>query len=326
MHLPDPLKNSLPVLAALLLLALFSCRRETIEPGRAGEQTAPVTDDLFSVWFTSADEGFIAGGRPWVGGFLLHTVDGGQHWQLDTALRNQLECVRFDDTGQGYACGLDGLVLHRPADSRSWTVFGVDWTWYKACHFWNARRGAVVSATGFAEGGARVYGPEVFWIRDTQLTFERPLSDIWYADSLTVVACGLGWLGRSADGGRTWERLPVTGDFFEALHFPTPETGYVCGSLGTLLKTTDGGRTWQTLRDGASVWVRDRTMRTVYFTSADEGYVGGDEGLLWRTTDGGVTWTQLDGVPASLDIQGLFALADRGWAVGRNGRIFYFEF
>ena len=140
-----------------------------------------------------------------------------------------------------------------------------------------------------------------------------------------MLACGLGWLGRSTDGGRSWERLPVTGDFFEALHFPTRQTGYVCGSAGTLLKTTDGGRTWQTLRDGASVWVRDRVMRTLYFTSADEGYVGGDDGLLWRTTDGGATWTQLDGVPDDLDIYGVFARADRGWAVGRNGRIFYFE-
>ena len=77
--------------------------------------------------------------------------------------------------------------------------------------------------------------------------------------------------------------------------------------------------------DTVGLWVTNRPMRAVWFVSAEKGYVAGDDGLLWRTDDGGRNWVRVAGAPSDLDFTAVFAFSDRGWAVGRDGRVFYFE-
>lgn len=312
----------------LVLLAcagLFACRKETVSLPVFRELNVPTRYDLTAVWFTDSLHGLAAGGSPWTAGELFSTTDAGRSWQLDTVVNNRLECVMADPSGQAYACGMDGLVLHRPAGLPYWYTLRVDFTWNRGCYFQDDHHGVVVVGEGFQGGAARKLGPEALWLVDTLQTFPNALSAVWYSDSITVHAVGLGWVLRSDDGGRSWTRLEAGNDFFRSVHFPTPETGYICGHSGTLLKTVDAGRSWQQIREGGPLGKKHQPFRAVWFVTADKGYLVGDGGLLWRTRNGGADWEALSGLPESADASDIFVLYGRGWITADGGRMFYFE-
>lgn len=285
----------------------------------------PVTDDLTAVWFADGLRGYATGGRAWDRGVLLSTIDGGQSWQIDTIVKNRLECVMFDSAGQGYACGMDGLAFFRPPGVPHWYRFRMDYCWNRSCFFQDDHHGVIVAGEGFQAGLARKLGPEAIWIMDTLYDFPNALSAVWFSDPVTVHAAGLGWVLRSDDGGLHWTRLSPTGDFFRSVHFPSPTTGYICGHSGTLLKTTDGGQSWQTIRSGGGLGNKNQPFRAVWFVSPEKGYLVGDRGLFWRTENGGRDWTPLSGLPESVDAADIFVLGQRGWITADGGRLFYFE-
>ena len=304
----------------------FACKKEQLSLPVFREISVPVSgDDLTSVWFSDSLHGVVTGGVIWERGFVLSTPNGGETWHTDTLLGKRMECVMFDAGGQAYVCGQDGLVLHRPPGLRWWYPLRVDFCWNRGCYFWDRRRGVVVAGEGFQGGQARKLGPEALWIVDTLVPFPNALSAVWYSDSATVHAAGLGYVLRSTDGGRHWMRHNITGDFFLSIHFPTPSTGYICGSGGTILKTTNSGLSWQTIRKGGSLGGKNRPFRAIWFSSAEKGYLVGDDGLFWRTENGGADWTALAGLPGDADATDVFVLGNRGWITGLRGKLFYFE-
>ncbi|MBK6933145.1 MAG: hypothetical protein IPH12_20635 [Saprospirales bacterium] len=304
---------------------LYACGKEPLALPVFREVPVPVAYDLTAVWFTDSLHGSITAGAPWERGVLLSSTDGGRHWQADTVVNNRLDCVMFDAAGRGYACGMDGLALVRWAGQGHWYPFRLDYCWNRSCFFWDDHHGVLVAGEGFQTGLARKMGPAALWVLDTLWTFPNALSAVWYADSLTVCAVGLGWLLRSENGGRTWERLPYTDDFFQSIHFPSPTTGYVCGSAGSVLKTTDAGRSWRTIREGGSLGRRHAPFRALWFVSPEKGFLVGDEGLFWRTENGGGDWTPLAGLPTDADATDIFVQGRRGWITAKGGRLFYFE-
>lgn len=313
-------------ISAILLFAGPSCKKEAISLSVFRELQAPVDgDDLTSVWFSDSLHGVVTGGVIWERGVLLSTADGGETWQTDTLLGKRMECVMFDAGGQAYVCGQDGLVLHRPPGLRWWYPLRVDFCWNRGCYFWDDRRGVVVAGEGFQGGQARKLGPEALWVVDTLVPFPNALSAVWYSDSATVHAAGLGYVLRSTDGGRHWLRHNITGDFFQSVHFPTASTGYICGTGGTLLKTADSGQSWHVIRKGGSLGGKNQPFRAIWFSSAEKGYLVGDDGLFWRTDNGGADWTALSGLPEEVDATDVFVLDNRGWITGLGGRLFYFE-
>jgi photosystem II stability/assembly factor-like uncharacterized protein len=117
-------------------------------------------------------------------------------------------------------------------------------------------------------------------------------------------------LGRTVDGGTTWENIPL--HLFPSaapvapasavyLHFFNAGTGWLVikhasgsnFSVGSLFRTTDGGRTWTPL----SIPIGE----PVYFVTKEVGWTaGGAAGNeLYRTTDGGTTWSSQDVAPRS---------------------------
>jgi len=311
-----------------LLVAFFpflaACRKETLSLDTFHEVASPVRDDLSAIWMTDTLHGVAVGGTPWASGCILSTADGGHSWQTDTLLGRKMECVRFDTSGQGYVCGQD-FALFRPPGNRHWTGFRVNYYWNRACYFPDNQHGAMVDGGGFQSGQISTFGPDAFWQLDTVQEMPNALADVWFSDANTAHAVGIGWVLRSADAGRHWQRLDPTGDFFRSVRFPTPDTGYICGSSGVLLKTTDGGLSWQTIRKGGSTGRRNRPFRALWFVDAEKGYVVGDGGLFWYTENGGKDWMQVAEAPSDADFTAVFALGRRGWAVAKNGRMFYFE-
>jgi photosystem II stability/assembly factor-like uncharacterized protein len=269
--------------------------------------------------------GVAVGGKAWQSGFVLSTSDGGQSWQIDTLLERKMECVAFDREGQGYVCGQDFALYRRPGNSL-WEQLRVNYNWNRACAYPDGRRGAIVTGGAYQSGAIQAFGPNAFWHLDTIHETANVLADVTFSDSATAHAVGLGWVLRSGDAGRNWQRLEVTGDFFRSVCFPDPLTGYICGSSGTLLKTTDGGRSWREIRKGGSAGKRNRPFRSLCFADAGTGFVVGDDGLLWMTENGGDDWSQAEQVPCDADFTDVFVSGRRGWAVAIGGRMFYFEY
>lgn len=306
-------------------LWLVACDKpETVSFRVFRELPSPVTDDFAAVWMHDSIHGAAVGGKAWESGFILSTADGGQSWRTDTLLSRKMECVMFDREGQGYVCGQD-FALYRPAGSSHWDDFCINYQWNRACWFPDSRHGAVVTGGAYRFGEVFSFGPNAFWQLDTLHETANVLADVQFSDSVTAHAVGLGWVLRSADAGHSWQRLDAAGDFFRSVHFPTPLTGYVCGSSGTILKTTDGGNFWQEIRKGGSTGKRNRPFRSLWFVSADTGFVVGDNGLFWMTENGGADWSQVVHPDDNIDFTDVYALSDRGWVVAKGGRIFYFE-
>ena len=310
----------------LLLCFLAACRKETVALRSWRETPSPlIGEPLHAVWFTDAQTGYIAGGRAWESGFLLSTSDGGAHWRIDTSVGVQLEHLMFNAQGDGFACGLFGLALHRPAGDSHWYTFRTDYRRHRACFFPDRQHGVVVSGESFGSGQVRAFGPQDFWRLDTLIEFPAELGDVWFSDKTTVHAVGMGWVMRSDDGGLHWRRLPLTGDFFQSVHFPSPAVGYICGSSGSLLKTTDGGRNWRFLRRAKAVDSRKRRFKALWFASPEKGWLVGEDGLFLRTEDGGENWAKVNEAPDNVNFTDIYAFERMGWAVSDKGQIFYFE-
>lgn len=314
---------SFPIFIALLGIAAC-CKEEIVSFRVFREISSPVTADCSAVWMADSLHGIVAGGTPWQSGFILSTADGGQTWQTDTLLDRKMEDVMFDRTGQGYVCGQD-RAFFRPLGNQHWQIHRTNYAWNKTCFFPDDRHGVMISGGGYSGSEIATFGSDAFWRVDTLQNIQNALADVWFSDSATVHAVGIGWVLRSADAGRSWQRYDVTGDFFQSVQFPTSAVGYICGSSGTILKTTDSGLSWQTIREGGSTGKRNQPFRALWFVNAETGFLVGDNGLFWRTENGGADWAQVQEAPAEADFTGVFALNDRGWAVARGGRIFYFE-
>jgi photosystem II stability/assembly factor-like uncharacterized protein len=318
------IKKSIFLLFFSLTSLFFSCKKESINLLSFKEITAPSTYPLASVWFIDDLRGYVCGGDTWTHGFVASTKDGGSTWHTDTITPKKLECLQFDATGQGYVCGLDGLMMFLEPNKLHWQGFKSDFCWYRACYFPSPQYGVAVSGEGWKAGILRHYNPQ-FWNQDTSQTFVNELNAVWYSDSITAFASGMGQVLRSKDAGKNWERLPYTDDQYLAIHFPTKTDGYIIGQNGTLLKTTDNGQNWQILNAKKGAWGKNNQLRSVWFSSANTGYIVGDQGLFWKTTDGGFTWLPIVNAPEDIDFTDVFMFKNQGWITAKNGRMFHFE-
>ena len=79
--------------------------------------------------------------------------------------------------------------------------------------------------------------------------------------------------------------------------FVDEQTGFIVGIQGSILRSDDGGKNWKKLRNPRSIFIKDRSFRTICFKNKLEGLVGGEGGILWKTNDGGENWTILEGIP-----------------------------
>ena len=69
----------------------------------------------------------------------------------------------------------------------------------------------------------------------------------------------------SNDGGNTWEKKDIFGDFFRAIHFPSSNVGYAVGQSGSIIKTIDAGKHWKFIRNGDAISTSNKSFRSVFF-------------------------------------------------------------
>ncbi|MFH1218929.1 MAG: M20/M25/M40 family metallo-hydrolase [Candidatus Eisenbacteria bacterium] len=111
-------------------------------------QTSGTVENLLDIYFVNDNVGWAAGG----GYVVLKTVDGGQHWNLQTVPAEAdpfLKGVCFADSLNGWVVGLSGTVIHTSDSGATWevqgtgTLFGLRWV-----HFIDAQEGWTVGYGG----------------------------------------------------------------------------------------------------------------------------------------------------------------------------------
>lgn len=244
------------------------------------------------VFFTTADEGWVVGGATTeTGAVILHTTDGGDHWEIQLgdpqSSENGYKELRFLDRTQGWVVqrrsgGNPDRLLHT-RDGKNWIMIGP------------------------------MPGPHM----DYMFTSERTGVVIREGSELDI----------TTDGGKSWKpafecaaKVQVNGLWqnvgcrWGRLQFLTPSIGFAVGFNNTnlfLAKTMDGGTTWnlQAVVERNENWPKNPD---VLFLDENTGFIGAEQ--AYKSTDGGQTWT---GITASSwrPLHLRFADPEVGWAL-----------
>jgi photosystem II stability/assembly factor-like uncharacterized protein len=311
------------ILLFLAMLFFFSCKKEKIEVIWE-ELDSGTNDNLSAVYFTDENSGHIIGGNTWYNGIYLQTKDAGATWAADNFADKQLFGLNFNANNIGYTVGIDGYLFTSSDESHEqWNKKNVPRTdILRGVSFNTRNEGVLVGGVAFAKGVIIVVDSNYSAIHID--TFSNQLNAVCYSDDNTIQVAGYGIIFRSIDGGATWIENEVSGDFFQAISFPTPSTGYIVGYGGTILKTTDKGITWKNIRRGDAISVSDKPFTSVYFEDELHGYIVGEKGLCWRTIDGGNNWQIVKGLPG-FDFNDVYMINEKVYIIGESGRILRFE-
>lgn len=277
--------NKLNLLFPVILLALVQ-----IVPAQEGWNVnrASGTVDLISVFFTSSDDGWVAGDD----GYLAYTTDGGKSWRrkiLNTAANINEIYFRNDDNGYLVA----GRKMFVTKDG------GLSW-----------REELIVNPNEFRDAI-----PEFLSIRFNSRKHGFIVGTLIDRNDDSTVIGSL--VLRTTDGGDSWSRLVVPSkvELFH-LDFDDKDHGWVVGDLGTILHTRDGGNSWELQETGTK-----ETLYNVDFRDERDGYAVGTNGTILRTEDGGRTWMKVDSGVTHTLFRVDFSDDKNGWIVGADGTI-----
>ncbi len=236
----------------------------------------PVNLTLTAVSFVDAREGWAVGH----GGTVLHTGDGGEHWQLqhqDLGRDQPLFSVYFRDAQNGWATGLWSLLLATSDGGKSWTPVTL----------------------GAPEGQKRA---------DLNLldVFESPSHKLF-------ITAEQGKVLSSDDGGKSWHYLS-TGNAASLWSGVAGQgnTLLVAGLRGRILRSADGGANWASIASPAEASV------THLARQGGAVWAGTVDGTLLRSDDDGISWkvAQRYGAPITallpLEKGGVLAFSKQG--------------
>jgi len=305
--------RQLAVVVAPVLCAAFTASTYGQAAKKAGSLTTPakvaeqpkfkaiwepvnVPEDLalLSVYFVSAEQGWVAGGKNAMnGGVIYHTKDGGKMWELqvgdpassDRAFRD----LRFVDATHGFAVQGAPSTSHKlftTSDGQNWVPSGTVPEHRYASFF-------TTPTTGFVANPAR------------QIVRTTDGGKKWQPVYTCRIKAEIAGLTREADC------------YIYSIHFPTSSVGYAIGgplpenSGNVLAKTEDGGSTW-------TAWVvlpgESAHESSLWFLDANNGVFRAKDGKMFRTADGGKTWTGVSG-QGQLKSELSFADTEVGWMI-----------
>ncbi|MEP7212132.1 MAG: YCF48-related protein [Acidobacteriota bacterium] len=250
------------------------------------KSSATTTGDLVAVYFTSADNGWVAGDN----GYLASTSDGGRSWaKFPLGTTEDINEIYFRNEKNGYLVA--GRKMFITSDAGA--------TWRETQLY---RPGAFKNAF-----------PEFLSIRFADKKRGLAIGSLLNSkgnvlDSLVM---------RTDDGGDTWTRIvvPAKVELFH-LDFNGSDNGWIVGDKGLILATTDGGMTWRAQASGAT-----RALFNVDFRDDSFGFAVGGGGTILRTEDGGAHWDKIATKFTDTFKRVDFADDKNGWIVGHNGTV-----
>ena len=249
--------------------------------------------ELTDVTFLDGNRGFAVGDH----GVILHTQDGGRHWQrLKTPVTCRLESIHFVDAFTGWIVGgyampythkSRGVVLRTRDGGQHWSVIS-DRTLptLKKVQFFDARRGVAIG------NGSSLYDSGVF---------------------------------RTEDSGRSWSALPVGERLsWTTADFRSPTLGIVGGADGRVFTVASNH-----LKAQQSLNPPHHTIRSIKTGTRNDVWIVGEHGKVQWSHDGGVRWAiPNQHFPEKLaeyfDFETVAVVGDHCWIAGSPGtRIFH---
>ncbi len=332
---------SLLIAGALVVLPPTGAGRmrlpeESAQPSGWSLQTSGTTNELRSVHFVNATEGWAAGANA----TLLHTTNGGTAWTpfiTGAEAARGFNTVRAVDQNTIWAGGTSVIVRTTDAGA-SWAVATLPNT-NQISNNVSYNSFFPLSATSIWTGGGGVsqttgnpVGTEILYELNTNnvLTLQaniafsvatgatRLITDVYFFNTFVGWAIGNAGFIAKTDLNQTSPftfHSVTTTQQLNAIRMLNANTGWIVGNGGVIFKTTNGA-VWTPLTSGTTANLRD-----VYFVDANRGWAVGDGGVILTTGDGGGIWTpELSGVTA--DLRGVFfPSTGAGYAVGANGTI-----
>ncbi|TCO11026.1 T9SS type A sorting domain-containing protein [Natronoflexus pectinivorans] len=228
--------------------------------GRTWSIQAPVQfgDYYYKIHFINENIGFSVGENfaPNIKkGVIIKTIDGGNNWELNFAIEQELRDVHFVNLDTGYVVGSGGTIYKTTNGGNEWvaqdsgvevslnSVFFTDTKTGYAC----GMGGTIIQTTN---GG------------DTWTIASTPTTDAMFAISFFNDSIGFasvrGWgMAKTINAGKnwTWFRLPGSRNrIMRDMVFTSEKDGYIAG-WDYLFTTNDGGETWELeqLSGGASI-------------------------------------------------------------------------
>lgn len=300
-------------------------------------------DDIhfFDAFFVTADEGWVAGGANQIaGGIILHTTDGGNHWEIQygdpQSSDRAVTDLRFLDASHGWAVqrtnGASRLLHTR--DGKLWMAAGTINVNLRDYMFTSETKGVALSGNVIeaTQDGGRT------WRQAFPCTAKVQVNGLWqnvlcqwqrlqfvtptvaYAIARSQAPSPILFLAKTTDEGASWAMgtQELTGDPGDAF-FLDELTGYVrAGSpdTGQMFKTTDGGNTWTGMAAAPG--------KRIQFADPEVGWAVNYRKVSF-TTDGGNHWNSREYPFPAMTWAFSLPRRDRGYVVGEHGMIYRYR-
>jgi photosystem II stability/assembly factor-like uncharacterized protein len=262
------------------------------------------------------------------GAGVVRSADGGLTWVASNAGFSERFVSRmiFDRVGRRVLAGIWGDRAHggvyaAPSPRGPWTRFGTGLAGREVLSL--ALIGSEVLA-GTDDGIFLSAGPTGAWERLTTVVggadVHPRVAEVIATSIQTVIAATSKGLLRTADGGRSWQRLPLgMSDRITALAVsPDDPALLVAATALGIYRSTDGGDSWTQVSGGfgdiqahaiAFVPSNDRVL----FAATGKGlYRSDDRGATWARSTGGIPWTDITGLAVHPDGRTVYA-SDFTW-------------
>ncbi len=158
-------------------------------------------------------------------------------------------------------------------------------------------------------------------IRDYNAIIFVSAREGWVAGVSALEMENPGYIGRTTNGGKTWEKAEIAvNQILSNVFFYDKKHGWAVGANGMIVGTSNGGKQWDIQTSKVDNWLYD-----IHFVSEEFGYAVGMGETILQTTNGGKIWNILQGgvLPTRIgeEPEGLFNCVQfidesTGWIAG----------
>ncbi|MEJ2196163.1 MAG: YCF48-related protein, partial [Ignavibacteriaceae bacterium] len=153
------------------------------------------------------------------------------------------------------------------------------------------------------------------WIIDSTITW---VQDVHFLDTLVGWAVGYSNIGKTTDGGATWQiQYNILDENWIDIYMHDSNRGWAVSTDGKIVSTTNGGISWTQQKNPAY-----SSLGSITFKNSSEGIITGFLGTILKTTNGGDEWIDMAKAVTKESLEGIYFLNENvGWIAGWNGLI-----